>query len=133
MAKDQSAGGVLQHFRFWGAVYFLIVLALIFNGVHAYYEIKHAEEELLRHGQAYTTYNGVADWIRTTAENMQSELWQIGLFQAVFLLAPKHQWFKADAEDMERLEGKVDELHRRLDEEIRYWKWITAGKKPEDL
>lgn len=118
-----------RHLQYWGAVYALIFLALVFNGVHAYYEVEKAQTEAQEHGQPYKSVDARNEWVRSTAENMQSELWQIGLFQGVMLLGFKHKWFRADAEDMERLEGKVDDLQKTLDSEIRYWKWDT-GKGP---
>jgi len=46
---------------------------------------------------------------QSTFENWQSEWFQL-FVQAVVLLGMKHIMFKADAEDMERLEAKVDAL-----------------------
>jgi len=105
---------VKKHFELWGAIYALMALALLFNGVHAYYEVETAESEAQDHGIPYDSTEAWNEWIRSTAENMQSELWQIGLFQGVMLLAMKHCWFKKDAEDMERLEAKVDAIAERL-------------------
>lgn len=119
-----------RHLQYWGAAYFLIFLALIFNGVHAHYEVQHEVKDAQQHGQPYMSADGRDAWIRTTSENMQSELWQIGLFQAVFLLAMKHQWFRADAEDIEKLQDTMDEIKQKLEDEIRYWKWVTGGKQP---
>lgn len=99
-----------KHAQYWGAVYALLALAFLFNGIHAYYEVEKAKAEAEMHQQPYDTTEAWNEWVRSTAENMQSELWQIGLFQGVMLLAFKHSWFKADAEDMERLEAKVDRL-----------------------
>jgi hypothetical protein len=106
--------GIARHLQHWGAVYALIALALIFNGVHAYYEVQHEISESAQHGRVYEPVEARNEWVRATAENMQSELWQIGLFQGVMLLAWKHRWFRADAEDIERIEKKIDELHERL-------------------
>jgi hypothetical protein len=49
----------------------------------------------------------------STLENWQSEWLQL-VFQAILLLGAKHLIFKVDAEDMERLEQKVDEIRGRL-------------------
>jgi hypothetical protein len=123
--KDQ-ARAMKKHLQYWGAVYFLVLLAIAFNGVHAYYEVQHTISEAEMHHQVYSSTDSWNAWLQTTAENMQSELWQIGLFQGVMLLAWKHRWFKADAEDMERLEEKVDGLHKKMDSELRYWKWVSG-------
>jgi len=51
-------------------------------------------------------------WTRfwaATFENLQSE-WAQLVIQGALLLGAKHYLFKADAEDMERLEKKVDQV-----------------------
>jgi hypothetical protein len=37
------------------------------------------------------------------------------VFQAILLLGAKHLIFRVDAEDMERLEAKVDKISQQLD------------------
>lgn len=64
-------------------------------------------------GQALTQVALVGDtasefWA-ATLENWQSEWLQL-LIQAVVLLGFKHQLFKADAEDVERLDRKLNEI-----------------------
>ena len=46
-------------------------------------------------------------------ENWQSEWLQL-VFQAVLIIGAKHLLFRVDAEDMERLEAKVDQINQRL-------------------
>jgi hypothetical protein len=46
-------------------------------------------------------------------ENWQSEWLQL-VFQAILLLGAKHWIFKVDAEDLERLEAKIDTIQDRL-------------------
>jgi hypothetical protein len=48
-----------------------------------------------------------------TFENWQSEWLQL-IFQAILLLGAKHWLFKVDAEDLERIEGKIDDIKDRL-------------------
>jgi len=48
-------------------------------------------------------------------ENWQSE-WFQPIFQAILLLGAKHIRFRVDAEDIERLEAKVDKLNRQLEQ-----------------
>lgn len=86
-----------RHLRRWGAVY---ILALLFAGSWT--------------GQALTmraeiAADGWAVFWAATFENWQSEWLQLVL-QGGLLLGAKHWLFKADAEDMERLEAKVDRL-----------------------
>lgn len=44
-----------------------------------------------------------------TFENWQSEWLQL-IFQTILLLGAKHWLFKADAEDLERIEAKIDAI-----------------------
>jgi hypothetical protein len=86
----------VRHFRRWGAVYFL---ALLFIGSWI--------------GQAVAmAANGESDqfWA-ATLENWQSEWLQL-VFQAVLLLGAKHWLFQVDAEDLERIDRKLDRLLR---------------------
>lgn len=87
----------MRHLRRWGAVY---ILVLLFAGSWF--------------GQAVTMMpeiesEGWGKFWASTFENWQSEWLQL-IFQAVLLLGAKHWLFKVDAEDMERLEGKIDRL-----------------------
>lgn len=86
-----------RHLRRWGAVYLLL---LLFAGSWA--------------GQVIamnSTINeqGWSEFWAATMENWQSEYLQL-VIQAVFLLGAKHWIFQADAEDLERIEAKVDTL-----------------------
>lgn len=87
----------MRHLRRWGAVY---ILAALFAGSWA--------------GQAVTMGADIRDggWVTfwaATFENWQSEWLQL-VFQAVLLLGAKHLLFRVDAEDLERIEAKVDRL-----------------------
>jgi hypothetical protein len=53
------------------------------------------------------------DFWSSTFENWQSEWLQL-IFQAILLLGAKHWLFQVDAEDMERMERKVDSIAERL-------------------
>jgi hypothetical protein len=53
--------------------------------------------------------HGWSEFWAATMENWQSEFLQL-VIQAVFLLGAKHWMFQADAEDLERIEAKVDTL-----------------------
>ncbi|WP_240918375.1 hypothetical protein [Rhodococcus sp. 14C212] len=46
-------------------------------------------------------------------ENRQSEWWQ-RVFQAILLMGARHWIFKVEAEDMERIERKIDRIQDRL-------------------
>jgi hypothetical protein len=81
------------HLRRWGAVY---ILTILFLGSWL--------------GQAITMWDqGWNEFWAATFENWQSEWLQL-IFQAVLLLGAKHWLFRIDAEDLERIEHKVDLL-----------------------
>jgi hypothetical protein len=83
----------MKHLRNWGAVY---ILALLFLGSWA--------------GQAVAMAGqGQREFWAATFENWQSEWLQL-VFQAVLLLGAKHWLFRADAQDLERIEGKVEAI-----------------------
>ncbi|GIH91957.1 hypothetical protein ACFFMN_33885 [Planobispora siamensis] len=87
----------MRHLRRWGAVY---LIAALFVGSWI--------------GQAIAMQPVIADqgWSEfwaSTLENWQSEFLQL-VVQAALLLGAKHVMFRADAEDLERIEAKLDQL-----------------------
>jgi hypothetical protein len=92
---DGEHGTVRRHLRRWGAAWLLVVLFLTSWAAQLIAQLAAGDD--------------LTDFAAATAENWQSEWLQL-LVQAVLLLALKHQLFKADAEDQERLERKVDAL-----------------------
>jgi hypothetical protein len=81
----------------WGAVY---ILAVLFFGSWA--------------GQAWAMLPEIQaeGWTRfwsATFENWQSDYLQL-IVQAILMLGAKHWLFKAHARDLERIEGKIDQL-----------------------
>lgn len=93
-----------RHLRRWGAAY---ILAVLFLGSWIGQAVAQ-KGEIAEHGWSVF-------W-SATFENWQSEWFQL-LLQAVMLLGMKHWIFKADAEDLERIEGKLDRVLRREPEE----------------
>lgn len=86
-----------HHFQRWGAVYILIVLWLGSWGLQALTMRPEIREK------------GWIEFWAATMENWQSEWLQL-IFQSLLLLAGKHWLFRADAEDLERVEAKIDNL-----------------------
>jgi hypothetical protein len=92
----------MRHIRRWGAVY---ILAILFVGSWMG-QLAAMQPEIAEEG-----------WSRfwaATFENWQSEWLQL-VFQAILLLGAKHLLFKVDAEDQERMEAKLDEICRKVD------------------
>lgn len=98
MISNQSR----SHLRRWGAVYV----------IGAWFVVSWAAQLLAMRSEIET--GGWETFWAATFENWQSEALQL-VVQGVALLALKHIWFAADAEDQERLEAKLDELLRRTD------------------
>lgn len=101
------------HLRRWGAVY---VLLLLFMGSwlgQFFTQLVEFRSEEQAHGQSFSWSDYLAAFFSSTFENWQSEWFQL-VFQAILLLGAKHLIFQADAEDLERLERKVDALRERL-------------------
>ncbi|MCM6773401.1 hypothetical protein NDR87_07945 [Nocardia sp. CDC159] len=65
------------------------------------------------HGQAFEWSGYWPDFLTSTLENWQSEWLQL-VFQAILLLGAKHWLFRVDAEDLERIETKLDRIETTL-------------------
>jgi hypothetical protein len=104
----------MSHFRRWGAVY---VLLLLFAGSWAGQFVSQLSEfrsDQAMHHQPFQQSEFLVQFMASTLENWQSEWLQL-IFQAILLLGAKHWIFRVDAEDMERLEHKIDAIQERLD------------------
>ena len=103
----------MRHFRRWGAVYLLLLLFLGSGLGHFLTQLTEFRHEQASHGEAFTWAAYWPDFWASTFENWQSQWLQL-IFQAILLLGAKHWLFQVDAEDMERLEAKVDAVAQRL-------------------
>lgn len=103
----------MRHIRRWGAVWLLV---LLFAGSwlgHFLTQLARFRSEQQAHGEPFAWADYLVDFWASTFENWQSEWLQL-VFQAILLLGAKHWLFRVDAEDMERLEKKVDAIAERL-------------------
>lgn len=101
------------HLRKWGAVYVLLLLFLGSWAGQFFAQLSEFRTDQASHGQPFVWGEYLATFVASTLENWQSEWLQL-VFQAVLLLGAKHLIFRVDAEDIERLEAKVDQVNRRL-------------------
>jgi hypothetical protein len=104
-----TKGAGMRHFRRWGAVY---VLLLLFVGSwfgQFFFQLSEFRSAQAAHGQPFVWSEYWSAFFASTLENWQSEWLQL-VFQAILLLGAKHWLFKVDAEDMERLEAKIDDI-----------------------
>lgn len=85
-----------HHLRYWGAVY--IIGALFIASLIGQFVF-----QIVLEGESLAAF-GIGVF-----ENWQSEFLQLCV-DAILLLALKHHIFRADAEDLERIESKLDEL-----------------------
>jgi hypothetical protein len=102
------------HIRRWGAVYVLLVLFLGSWLGQFFSQLSEFRSEQEQHNQAFAWADFFPAFLNSTFENWQSEWLQL-VFQAILLLGAKHLIFRVDAEDMERLEAKVDKIGHQLD------------------
>jgi hypothetical protein len=103
----------MTHLRRWGAVYLLLLLFVgswLGQFVTQMAEFTSTQQQ---HGQPFQWGEYMHEFFAATFENWQSEWLQL-IFQAILLLGAKHWIFKADAEDLERIEAKVDDIKDRL-------------------
>jgi disulfide bond formation protein DsbB len=103
----------MRHFRRWGAVYVLIVLFLGSWLGQLFTQISQFRTEQAMHQEPFSWGDFFAQFFASTFENWQSEWLQL-IFQAILLLGAKHWLFQVDAEDLERIEKKVDAVSERL-------------------
>ena len=100
-----------RHFRRWGAVYILLVLFLL-SWAGQFWTLAIAEgDEARLHDATFSYADFLPKFLSATLENWQSEWLQL-VVQGAVLLGMKHLIFKADAEDQERIEAKLDLLLR---------------------
>lgn len=104
------------HLRRWGAVYVLLALFIGSWAGQFFTELAEFRSDQSAHGQPFVWGEYLSSFFASTFENWQSEWLQL-VFQAILLLGAKHLIFRVDAEDMERLEAKVDQINRRLAEQ----------------
>lgn len=103
----------MKHFRRWGAVYLLL---LLFAGSwlgQFLSQLSQFRSEQQAHQEPFLWSDFWTQFFASSFENWQSEWLQL-IFQAILLLGAKHWLFQVDAEDMERLEKKVDGISRQL-------------------
>ncbi|WP_460662505.1 DUF6766 family protein [Kribbella swartbergensis] len=103
------------HIRRWGAVYVLLVLFLGSWLGQFFAQLSEFRSEQEEHNQAFAWADFFPAFLSSMFENWQSEWLQL-VFQAILLLGAKHLIFRVDAEDMERLEAKVDKINQQLEE-----------------
>ena len=103
----------MKHFRRWGAVYLLVLLFLGSWVGQFFTQLSEVRSDLQTHGESFLWSDFLTQFFASTFENWQSEWLQL-VFQAVLLLGAKHWIFKVDAEDLERIEAKLDDIKDRL-------------------
>lgn len=103
----------MRHIRRWGAVYVLLLLFLGSWLGQFFSQLSDFRNEQAAHGQPFIWSDYGSSFLASTLENWQSEWLQL-VFQAILLLGAKHWIFRVDAEDMERIEAKIDRIQDRL-------------------
>jgi hypothetical protein len=88
----------------------MAVLALIFMGWHFGFGWTAFRAEAIAHGDAATLTDYLVVWGRDTTENLQSEFWQLAVQFLVLAGALKVVGVRAYEEDVEKLNGKIDDL-----------------------
>lgn len=76
-------------------------------------QLSQFRNEQRSHGEPFLWADFWPAFLSSTMENWQSEWLQL-VFQAILLLGAKHLIFKVDAEDLERIEAKVDDIKDEL-------------------
>ena len=103
------------HLRRWGATYVLVALFVGSWLGQFFTQLAEFRSDQREHNQSFAWADYMPAFFASTFENWQSEWLQL-VFQAILLLGAKHLIFRVDAEDMERLEAKVDRINRQLED-----------------
>jgi hypothetical protein len=103
----------MTHLRRWGAVYLLLLLFIGSWLGQFFTQLAEFTATQQQHGQPFQWREYLHEFFASTFENWQSEWLQL-IFQAILLLGAKHWLFRVDAEDLERIEGKVDDIKALL-------------------
>ena len=103
----------MKHVRRWGAVYILLLLFLGSWLGQFVAQLAEFRSEQQTHGEPFVWSDYLTQFFASTFENWQSEWFQL-IFQAILLLGMKHWLFQVDAQDMERLENKVDAIAEKV-------------------
>jgi hypothetical protein len=102
-----------KHMRRWGAVYLLLLL-FVGSWIGQFFsQLSEFRSEQQTHGEPVVMSDFFVQFMASTFENWQSEWLQL-IFQAILLLGAKHWLFQVDAEDLERVERKLDAVSERL-------------------
>lgn len=101
-----------KHLARWGAIYLLAVLFVGSLLGQFWTQAIEAGNEAREHGQTFAWSDFWPSFGQAVFENWQSE-WAQLIVQGVLLLGLKKILFRVEAEDMERLEAKVDQLLER--------------------
>lgn len=92
------------------------VIALIWVGLHFWFGWEAAKFEAQSHGQTRQMEEYRIEWARDTAENMQSEFWQIAWQMALIagVLAPIAVAYERDVEEVKiKLDAIADRLNHQ--------------------
>jgi hypothetical protein len=104
---------MVKHLRRWGAVWVLLVLFLGSWLGQFFTQLSEFKSEQQSHQQPFSWSEYFPAFFAATFENWQSEWLQL-VFQAILLLGAKHWIFQVDAEDLERIEKKIDGIQETL-------------------
>jgi hypothetical protein len=102
-----------RHLRRWGAVWVLVALFLGSWIGQFLAQLSKFRSDQQTHQEPFVWSDFYTEFFASTFENWQSEWLQL-VFQAILLLGAKHWIFRVDAEDMERIERKVDAISEQL-------------------
>ncbi|ADD42451.1 DUF6766 family protein [Stackebrandtia nassauensis] len=106
-------GRTHEHLRRWGAVYVLVILFAGSWVGQFLAQLSEFTSEQRQHGVAFSWGDFASTFMASTFENWQSEWLQL-VFQAILLLGAKHLIFRADSEDLERIEKKIDDVRAEM-------------------
>lgn len=99
------------------AAVFMAVLATVFVAIHFYSGWEAAIDEAATHQETAVFSDYIVEWVRDTAENLQSEFWQLAVQFA--LLAGLFEFMRVHAyeEDEEDVKNRLKRIEALLGEQ----------------
>lgn len=99
------------------AAILMAVLALAFVAIHLYAGWEAEIDEAATHGQSAVFGDYIVQWVRDTAENLQSEFWQLAVQFALLAGFFEFMRVRAYEDDEEDVKNRLKRIEALLNEQ----------------
>lgn len=99
----------------YSAPLLMVAVALVFTIIHYYTGWLAEVDDAKSHNESATLGQYTIRWLRDTAENLQSEFWQLAVQFLLLAGALSALYIKVYEEDMEEAKQKIDRILELLE------------------